>query len=242
MQHIFFRLFLPLLAFSLLPAHGDVPGKTNGLNAPQRVSGYQITDENGKPLSLFSPAAYRAEFRYLRRIGHRIDLGGAPVPTDGWTDNIPDVEWPFMQFCYFGYACVNLAKYDSELRPDALAEVRWLIEALQTPRLSGFMTANFGDPFDDKKIHASAFVHGHFLNLTLRYREVSGDGRYDGLIHRVAAALAEQYSKTDQAILGSYKTMWWLTDNFPVMSALSRYDAAFSRNTSQDKKHAAHQC
>jgi hypothetical protein len=70
------------------------------------------------------------------------------------------------------------------------------------------------------------------LNLAVRYRDVSGDRRYDTLIHRVANALSEAYLKTDQGILKSYKDMWWTTDNFPALSALSRYDQIFAHNLS----------
>ncbi len=66
----------------------------------------------------------------------------------------------------------------------------------------------------------------------MRYREVSGDKRYDALIHWVAGALEKEYIATDQGILRSYRDMWWLTDNFPALSALSRYDRIFQRDTS----------
>jgi hypothetical protein len=182
-----------------------------------------------EPLSL---EGYRAEFRYLRDVFHRIDLEGPPVLTDGWTFNIPEAEWPFMSFCYFGYACCNLAGCDPEIRDEALSEVRYVIEALQTPRLSGFITPHFGQPFGKKDFTPSVFVHGHFLNVVLRYREVSGDRRYDDLVHQVAAALIKSFSESDQGVLPSYPDMWWLTDNFVAMSALARYARAFSRDIS----------
>jgi hypothetical protein len=109
--------------------------------------------------------------------------------------------------------------------------MRWLIEALQTPRMSGFVVPHFGEPFGKNEIYTAVFLHGHFLNLALRYREVSGDKRYDPLIHRIAEALVRDYLKTDQGILRSYRDMWWITDNFPALSALSRYDRSFNRNT-----------
>jgi hypothetical protein len=208
-------------------------GRGEGARFMERRPGYEVSDENGKVLSLFSNAAYRAEFRYLRRAFHKTDLAGSAVVTDGWTKNIPEAEWPFMGFCYFGYACAALAKNDPSLREEALAEMRWLIDALQTPRMSGFITPHLGEPFSGTRINASAFVHGHFLNLAVRYREVSGDSRYDELIHRVAAALTDAYSKTDHGILKSYKDMWWTSDNFPALSALSRYDRIFGRTLAE---------
>lgn len=137
-----------------------------------------------------------------------------------------------MGFCYLGYACADLARFDPTIRRDALAEMRWLIDALQTQRMSGFVAPHFGEPFGSNQINVAVFVHGHFLNLALRYREVSVDARYDVLIHRVAEALAKEYAATDEAVLRSYRDMWWLTDNFPAASALSRYDRIFHRDTS----------
>lgn len=208
----------------LLP--GAKAGDTN------TVSPFVIKDENGRPLNLLSLEAYRAEFRYLRTAFHKTDLSGSAVQTDGWNYNISEAEWPFMAFCYFGYACADFAAIDPTVRADALTEISWLLDALQTPRMSGFVAPHFGAPFDSKQIHVSVFVHGHFLNLALRYREVSGDKRYDPLIQRIAMALASEYATTDQGILRSYRDMWWLSDNFPALSALSRYDRLFSRDTS----------
>jgi hypothetical protein len=179
-----------------------------------------------------SPEGYRAEFRYLREVFRQIDLDGPAVLTDGWTFNIPEAEWPFMSFCYFGYACTNLARNDLEIREEALEEVRYVIEALQTPRLAGFITPHFGQPFGKKDFTPSVFVHGHFLNVVLRYREVSGDEKYDEIIHRIAGALIKAFSEDQQGILPSYPTMWWLTDNFVAMSALARYADAFSKDIS----------
>ncbi len=197
--------------------------------------GYELVDEKGMALTLFSDAAYRAEFCFLRREFHKTDLAGSAVVTDGWTQNIPEAEWPFMGFCYFGYACAALAKSDPSLRDLALEEIRWLIGALQTPRMSGFIMPHLGEPFGATQIKASVFVHGHFLNLAVRYREVSGDKRYDALIHRVAEALSDAYAKSEHGVLKTYKDMWWTTDNFPALSALGRYDKIFGRQLSAVK-------
>jgi len=192
----------------------------------------QIKGDAGKVLGLLSPEAYRAEFRHLRRKFHEIDLKGPAVETDGWTHNIPEAEWPFMEAAYLGYAACNLAQNDPSFREEALAEARWLIEAMQTPRLSGFIAPHFGPPFGNE-INPSTFVHGHFLSLAVRYREASGDSRYDAVIHRVASALAREFGKSDQAILRSYKDMWWVTDNCPSLSALTRYGRLFQRDPSK---------
>jgi hypothetical protein len=191
-----------------------------------------VSDERGTSLPLFSPEAYRAEFRYIRDELKKIDLTGPAVQTDGATYNIPQAEWPFQSFSYFGYACANFAKYDPIMRDDALKEIRWLIDALQSPRMSGFVAPHFGAPFGANEIHVAVFVHGHFLNLALRYREISRDTRYDPLIHRIASALTREYLGTNGPILPSYRDMWWITDNFPALAGLSRYDRVFQRDSS----------
>lgn len=197
---------------------------------------FTAMDSDGHSIALLSVEGYRAEFRHLRRVWHGTDLKGPPVETDGWTHHIPEAEWPWMGFSYFGYACANLARWDPGLRDDALAEMRWLIEAMQTKRMSGFITRHLGEPFGTDEIHPSTFVHGHWLNLAMRYREVSGDVRYNGMIHRVAEALVRDYERTDQGILRSYKDMWWITDNGPSLSALARYDRVFKRDSSAVRK------
>jgi hypothetical protein len=207
-----------------------------GTNSQTHFRALSVLDEKGLSLPLFSPAAYRSEFRYLRDEFRKTDLAGPAVKTDGWTTNIPEAEWPVMGFSYFGYACANFAKCDASIRDEALQEMRWLIEALQTPRLSGFVTPHFGEPFGADEIHVAVFLHGHFLNLAMQYREVSGDPRYDGLIQRVASALERAYLGNDGPILRSYRDMWWITDNFPALAALSRYDRVFHRDTSEARK------
>jgi hypothetical protein len=203
------------------------------INSQAHFSTFAVSDEKGVSLPLFSPEAYRAEFRYLRAELKKTDLAGPAVQTDGWTYNIPQAEWPFQSFCYFGYACANFAKYDPILRDEELEEIRWLIDALQSPRLSGFVAPHFGEPFGTDEIHVAVFVHGHFLNLALKYREISGDMRYDPIIHRVAAALVREYLGTNGPILRSYRDMWWITDNFPAQAALSRYDRIFHCDTTE---------
>ena len=44
--------------------------------------GYEVVDENGMALSLFSDAAYRAEFRFLQREFHKTDLAGSAAQPD----------------------------------------------------------------------------------------------------------------------------------------------------------------
>jgi hypothetical protein len=226
-------LALTVWGQSHAPVSVPIAGGATKTNLPTHFPAFAVRDEKGVSLPLFSPAAYRAEFRYLRDEFRKTDLAGPAVKTDGWTSNISEAEWPFMGFSYLGYACANFAKYDPAMRDEALEEMRWLIDALQTPRMSGFVAPHFGEPFGPNEIHVAVFVHGHFLNLAMQYREVSGDTRYDVLIERVAAALARAYLGTDGPILRSYRDMWWITDNFPALSALSRYDRVFQRDTSE---------
>lgn len=185
--------------------------------------------------------ACRAQFRYLRQALHAIDLKGAPVLTDGLSSNIAEAEWPFMAVAYYGYACADLAQCDPTLRVEAVDEMRWALGALQTPRLSGFMTAHFGPPFGGSgPLTPSIFVHGHFLGLAVRYREVTGDTSFDPLLQRIATALGDAYARDPQGLLPGYThpPMWWLTDNCPALSALARYDHLFQTQfaaTGKDK-------
>ncbi len=226
------------LAFSLPAAGAEEVGRGSAGRQPElplKFPALGVRDSNGNFLPLFSLAAYRAEFRYLQRVYHQIDLAGPAVETDGWTHNIPETEWLLLGLSYFGYAYANLAQHDPGFREETLAEMRWLIEAMQTPRVSGFITPHLGVPFGTNRLNASTFVHGHFLNLALRYREVSGDKQYNALLQRVATALAQEFDKTDQGILRSYRDMWWITDNCPSLAALSRYDRLFHTHLSEVK-------
>src|SRR6185436_6586919 len=101
-------------------------------------------------------------------------------------------------------ACVNLAECDPEIRNQAREETRWLIEALQTPRLTGFITDHFGPPFGEKFAMPSVFVHGLFLSLAIRHRAAAGDTRFDPLIHRIGFALSREFGRSDQGILPTY--------------------------------------
>ena len=44
-----------------------------------------------------------------------------------------------MAFAYLGYSCANPTAVDSELRAGYIDEMRFLIDAMQTERLSGFL-------------------------------------------------------------------------------------------------------
>ena len=81
-----------------------------------------VTNESGLPVALLSRDAYRAEFRYLRRVCHAVDLSGPGGRMTGLQSDVPQTQWPFLQFCYFGFACVNLAQSDPESREEALRE------------------------------------------------------------------------------------------------------------------------
>jgi len=231
------RLVCGLLASLLLLHAGSgsaahSPGATNGASTPLLFPSFLVKDESGRSVPLFSHEAYNTEFNYLRRTLHQIDLKGPPVKTDGWESSIPDAEWPFMTCCYFGYACANLARCEPSPK-EYLEEMRWLIEAIQTPRLSGFMEPHFGPPFGKNKMGISVFLHGHFLNLCLRYRSVSNDKRYDGLIVRVAEGLNGAFGASSAGVLKSYEDMWWISDNLPALAALAEYDRQFKRDTTR---------
>src|SRR6185503_10632443 len=118
-----------VLARGLLHVAGPEIGTAKGHSPSILFPSLSVKDTNGHSIPLLSLEAYRAEFRYLRRTFLQTDLTGPAVVTDGWTTNIAEAEWPFMAFAYFGYACANLARLDDSFRTEALAEMRWLIEA-----------------------------------------------------------------------------------------------------------------
>lgn len=203
-------------------------------------TGLAQTSQIGGSAPLNSPEAreaYRAQYRYLKDVVHGMDLKGPAVVTDGVTTNIAEAEWPFLTVFYYGFACANIAACDALLREDAIAEMRWALTALQTPRLSGFMNTHFGPPFGEGRLTPSIFVHGHFLKLAVRHREMTGDTRFDPLMQRIAEALGNAYAHEPQGLLRSYKNppMWWLTDNFSALSALVRYDRIFQTHYSAAK-------
>jgi hypothetical protein len=180
--------------------------------------------------------ACRAEFRYLLRVCREFDVDGPSTQMTGLQSDVPQTQWPLMQFCYFGFACANLATYDSTMRRSALEEMPWLIENLQKPRLTGFISEHFGPPFGPGFVQPSVFVHGMFLNLAVRYREVSGDTRFDPLMRQVASSLSEAFGNSTEGILPTYRDMWWLGDNLPALSALVRYDRLFGTALSAVKR------
>lgn len=177
--------------------------------------------------------ACRAQFRYLRRVCREFDVDGPATRMAGLQSDVPQTQWPFMQFCYFGFACANLAACDPAVRESALEEMKWLIDNLQKPRLTGFIAEHFGPPFGSEIDRPSVFVHGLFLSLVVRYREACGDPRYDPLMQRVAAALSREFRRSPEGILPTYRDMWWLGDNLPALSALVRYDRLFQTNLAQ---------
>src|SRR5678809_1316972 len=91
-------------------AESEKQAKPAGATARVLFPSLTAEDATGQRILLLSLEAYRAEFRYLKRIFLETDLKAPAVVTDGWTTNIAEAEWPFMAFAYFGYACANLAR------------------------------------------------------------------------------------------------------------------------------------
>lgn len=210
--------------------------------------------------SLNSAEAYRMEVRYLSRKLGELDLKGPPIITDGWKTNIAEAEWPFLACVYFGHACLNLAEAEPSLRQELLPEARWVLHALQQPRLSGFVKTHFSEPFPKRDSAAgilsavnagpnpngaqdqlppitksAVFVHGHFLYLAMRYQNISGDQRFAPVIRQVATALARDFSATTHGLLKSYSDMWWLTDNFAAYAGLTHFDRTYGTHLSAVK-------
>ena len=192
-------------------------------------------------LELFSTDAYRMEVRHLSRKLDEIDLAGPPIITDGWSTNIVEAEWPFLGAVYFGHACLNLLEANPGLRNEMLPQARWVLHALQTPRLSGFVEQHFSEPFPRRDAtrnlplieKPATFLHGHFLYLATRYRSITGDARFDPVIRQVAESLYRAIRTSSHGLLKSYGDMWWLTDNFAAYAGLLPYDREIGTAFSQ---------
>jgi hypothetical protein len=151
-------------------------------------------------MDLLSLEACHAEFRWLDAHWRQLDLRAAPIHTDGWTTNIAQAEWPVLGLSYHAYTAANLAKADPASRREYLEAMRMVLGALESPRVAGFMRPHFGDPFGSESAQPVVFLHGHYLNVALRYRAASGDRQFDPQIHRVARILAQGFDDNDQAI------------------------------------------
>ncbi len=161
----------------------------------------------------------------------RYNLQAQAVVTDG-RSNFEKAERPFMAMIYTGMGLCNLAAKYPDLKPAAAKECTWLLDALQTNAISGFMNPHFGVPFPSGNINkASVLVHGQFLYLALLCRQTFDIRGYDMLIHKVATALATDFAKSET--LPSYPGMWYVSDNLPALAALKNYDKAFKTNLSQ---------
>lgn len=173
-----------------------------------------------------SKKALLAEVAALMGIIRRYHLDAPPHRTDGWS-GFTEAEWPLMNIVYTGLAICNLAELYPEFREKAQKEVRHLLIVLKTPAVAGFMEPHFGPPFPSKgEIRGTAiFLHGHYLYLALRYRQVFGQKDEDIWIHRVARAMARDFTRA--VFLPSYRGMYFLSDNGTGLAALALHDRLF---------------
>ena len=156
----------------------------------------------------------------------------APAAVTDGRHNFEQAERPFLAMIYTGMAICNLVEKYPEFKPQAREEMRWLVTKIQLPAVSGFITPHFGAPFGKQPIQqSSVLVHGHFLNLALRYRQAFPSAEFDSIIHKVATALARDYGK--HSLLPSYPDMFYPADNIVALAALKNYDRIFKKNISQ---------
>lgn len=174
----------------------------------------------------FGKADNVSDFRQIHTELQKIDFDAAPAQTNGFF-NLTETEWPFFSLIYWGYSGVNLAQTVPEVKQEALKDVNWALEKLQTRRVSGFIEAHFGPAFGEGFHTPSTLYHGHFLMLALRYREVSNDTRYDELIHKIAKAFVESFDQESSGILLSYRNLCWPSDTLPALAALRLHDRLF---------------
>ncbi len=179
-----------------------------------------------KNKDLESNKAILAEFSAILGQCHDYDLKAQPHPTDGWSDFM-QAEWPFMTLVYTGFSLCRLPELFPENRAYAVKEVRWLLQALQTHAVSGFMEPHFGTPFpkDGLPQKMSVFVHGHFMALALLARKNLGITDFDEVIHRLYRGFIRDYTKA--SLLPSYRGMYYVCDNGSALASLALYDRMF---------------
>lgn len=171
------------------------------------------------------------EARALMYEFRQYNLAAPEFKTDG-RSNFEEAERPFMAMVYAGLGICNLAHKFPARKDEARKEVQWLLQAIQTRAVSGFMAPHFGEPFGTQAIkQSSVFVHGHFLYLALYYRNTFAANDFDSAIHKVATALSKDFSA--QPFLASYRDMWYVSDNIPALAALRNYDRAFQTSLSK---------
>ncbi len=233
MRNLFISLFF--LAILILPgglrvqAQGVLhPYKKPDVNNPLTILPLLLHPPSDSTLNLFESKEYLwGEVEALLFELHKYNLSGHAKVTDGRT-NFEEAERPFMAFVYTGLSICNLSASYPELRKQGKEQTRWILNALQTEALSGFISPHFGPPFTSQPIkQTSVFVHGQILYLAINYRNTFHSTDFDTLIHKLALSLATDFEKN--IILPSYRDMWYLSDNIPALAALQHYDRAFGK-------------
>jgi hypothetical protein len=85
-------LFLFNLSLSATFAAQISGPKTNAAIPPPIFPALAVTNESGRTVPVLSLEAYRAEFRYLRRICHAIDLSGSAKKMTGHQKDVPETQ------------------------------------------------------------------------------------------------------------------------------------------------------
>ena len=147
--------------------------------------------------TLTSPRAIEAEIAALMFELKKIDLKAEPHHTDGWSD-FQKAEWPLMAILYTGFAIANHADSHTKFKPVAVRHINWCLDALRTNAMSGFMKPHFGEPWPARGEIAtsSVFLHGHYLYLGVRLRELAGPTRQDRWSALCARALVRDFGKS----------------------------------------------
>jgi len=162
---------------------------------------------------------------------YNYDLNAPPHITNGWEDFV-EAEWPFMAMIYAGIAMTNLPLLVPSYHSKSVDQVKWILNALKKPSMSGFVKSHFGEPFPRRGLinKVSVFMHGHYLYLALQAKIKLGIDEFDHEIKMIYQSMLKNFSK--EVLLPSYKTMYYITDNGSALAALSLYDKIFKVDSS----------
>lgn len=173
----------------------------------------------------------KGEMKALMEAIRKYNLEAPAHQTDGWSDFV-EAEWPFMAMAYTGFSLCRLPELVPELKDKCRTEVEWILGALKRPAMTGFVKAHFGEPFPKDQLpqRASVFVHGHYLYLAMLAKKYLQVDMFDETSHKIYKAFLRDYKQ--QALLPSYRSMYYVPDNGSALAAMKLYDDNFGLRTS----------
>ena len=183
----------------------------------------RVGDRNGIPRDVIQ------EYNYLKSILDKPSAKKKTV-TDGFSEGFEDSEWPVMTLSLTSYAMSNLVVKDPSLKEEVSGYLKKAIDRVMLPEYYHFTVDHYGDPFKGEKIGDNAFYLGHFILMLAVYRDVSGEGDYDELFHRLALGFYENFKNSPTRCLTSYTDMTWTSEQVVPFRALKIHDDIFGTN------------